>query len=124
MTWREEDMYPYVRTNLRARYPAHGGWEFCDKEWAGYKPDFVIQKRRGRKIERVVVEVKATCKVLQSDIGQLNRYARNLSGSKSRIVNKTLVVPSRADTSVVPSDVEIMYFKHFKCEKGDIVWYE
>ena len=125
MTWREEDMYPYVLRNLRARYPAYDGWEIYPKDrWKGYEPDFTVERRVGRRIERTVVEVKATCKVTSAHIRQLNRYAKNLSGRNVTIVEKILVVPAGADTSMVPDDIEIMYLRKFGCEDNDIIWYQ
>jgi len=125
MTFREEEMYPYVRRNLRARYPAHKGWEIYEKDrWNGYEPDFVVERRRRGKIQRVVVEVKATCKVSQDHVDQLNRYVRNLSGRNVKIVSKILAIPAGADTSLVPYDMEIMYLKSFKCEDDEIIWYQ
>jgi len=91
MTWREEDMYPYVWRNLRARFPAYEGCEIYEKDrWKGYEPDFVVERRFRRRIERVVVEVKATCKVTWTHIKQLSIYARNLSGRNVTIVEKIL----------------------------------
>ena len=125
MTWREEDMYPYVWRNLRVRYPAYEGWEIYQRDrWRGYEPDFTVERRVGRRIERIVVEVKATCKVTSTHIRQLNRYARNLSGKNVTIVKKILVVPSGTDTSMVPDDIELSYLKKFKCENNDIIWYQ
>lgn len=125
MTWREEDMYPYVWRNLRARFPAYEGWEIYEKDrWKGYEPDFVVERRFRRRIERVVVEVKATCKVSWAHIKQLNMYARNLSGRNVTIVEKILVVPAGADTSTVPDDIEVLYLRKFECENNDIIWYQ
>ena len=124
VTWREEDMYPCVRRNLRKRYPARRRWKIYDRDrWPTYEPDFVVERRSRGVIQRAVVEVKATCVVAQSDVDQLNLYVRNLAGGNTKIVNKMLVVPGGADTSVVPSDMEIMYLRKFKCENGDIVLY-
>jgi len=118
MKFREEDMYPYVKRNLRARYPAEDGWEIRKKDRReGYEPDFVVERRkRSGEIERVVVEVKSTCRVSRAHISQLNRYVKNLSGQNVKIIAKILAVPSGADTSEVPDDIDIMYLKAFKCE--------
>lgn len=125
MPWREEEMYPYVKRNLRARYPAFEGWEIFERDRReGYEPDFVVERRRRGKIERAVVEVKATTRVAQSDIDQLNLYVRNLAGRNVKIVEKMLVVPAGSDTSIVPDDIELMFLRNFKCENGDILWYE
>jgi len=91
MAWREEDMYPYVKRNLRARYPAYEGWEIYEKDrWRGYEPDIVVERRRRGRIERTIVEVKTKCRVIWTHIKQLNLYARNLSGRNVTIVEKIL----------------------------------
>ena len=124
LSWREEDMYPYVMKDLRIRFPAYDGWEiFPQDAWSGYRPDFVVERRRHGKIQRVVVEVKADCKVRLDYIRQLNSYARNLAGRNVEIVGKILVVPAGTDTSNVPYDIEIMYLRAFKCEDQKIIWY-
>lgn len=117
MSVREEEMYPYVKKNLRRRFPAYEGWEIYEKDrWEGYEPDFVVERRYRGKIERVVVEVKNVCTVSQSHIEQLNRYAKNLAGGNAVIVAKILVVPAGADASIVPDDIEVMFLKSFTCE--------
>ena len=79
MSWREEDMYPYVWRNLRARYPAYDGWKIAERpERPGYEPDFTVERCKHGKIQRVVVEVKADCKVRKKYIRQLNDYVKSL----------------------------------------------
>jgi len=118
-------MYPYVRRNLRRKYPKYEGWEIYERDrWKGYEPDFVVERRRRGKIERAVVEVKLTCRVSTNHVTQLNLYARNLAGRNVRIIEKILVVPAKADTSLVPEDVTKMFLKNFVCENNEIVWYK
>lgn len=110
---REVDMYPYVRQVLRRRFP---GWDIIFRSrWSGYEPDFVVERKFGDVIERVVVEVKAVCKVGRKDVEQLNRYVRNLAGSRVKVVGKILVVPAGADTKDVPKDIVIIRLRKFKC---------
>lgn len=124
MSWKEADMYPYVRRNLRQRYPESEGWEIYEKDkWPGYEPDFVVERILKQKTQRTIAEVKATCQVSQSDIDQLNSYVRNLSGKNVEILGKILAVPSSSDTSIVPDDMSIMFLRSFKCEDGKIIWY-
>ena len=112
----EKDMYPYVKTNLRKRYPAYDGWEIYERDrWEGYEPDFVVERHINGLVERVVVEVKLTCRVEPAHVRQLNKYVKNLSGGNVRIIGKILVVPSGANTDAVPDDVEVMYLRAFKC---------
>jgi len=125
MTFREEDMYPYVRRNLRARYPKHDGWEIYKKpKWPGYEPDFVVERKKRGRVQRVIVEVKLTCKVSNSHVSQLNKYVRNLSGKNAKIIKKILVVPAGADTTyIVSDDIEVMYLRSFGCADDEILWY-
>ncbi|RLI74026.1 hypothetical protein DRO97_06475 [Archaeoglobales archaeon] len=124
-SFREEDMYPYVRRNLRKKFPASAGWNIYEKDrWRGYEPDFVVERRYRGKVERIVVEVKLTCRVTRSHISQLKKYVRNLSGRNAIVKEKILVVPSGSDTSIVPHDVTVIFLKSFKCEDDEIVWYE
>jgi len=125
-TFWEKDMYPYVKRNLRKRYPKYKGWEIYQKDrWRGFEPDFVVERRNRRgNIERVVVEVKLTCKVSSKDVRQLNSYVRNLAGRNVRILEKILTVPSGTDISEVPDDINVMFLRSFKCEDDEIIWYE
>jgi len=92
--------------------------------WEGYEPDFTVERKKSGRTERIIVEVKATCRVSQGDIDQLNLYVRNISGGNVKIVEKILAVPAGADTSIVPADMGIMFLKSFKCEDDQIVWYK
>lgn len=115
----ESDMYPFVRSNLRARYPVSLGWEIYEQDRRGsqsYIPDFVVEVKKDKITYKIPVEVKCTCKAVQADIDQLNRYSKSLAGPNVSIQSKILVYPSGVDTTLVPDDIEIMYLKSFKCE--------
>jgi hypothetical protein len=128
MSWHEEDMYPYARKNLQARFPARNGWQiFVKDRWSGgksstYEADIVVERKRGGKTQRIVVEVKVTGKVTKNHINQINRYCRNLSGATSVIAGRALVVPSGADVSIVPDYIEIMFLRAFKWNGEGFDW--
>jgi len=114
----EFDMYPEVRVLLRKKFPASKGWDIKHRERReGYEPDFIVERKVKGVIERVIVEVKAVCKVTEEHIRQINKYARNLAGANVRIVRKILVIPSHADASIVPKDIEVVYLRKFYCRK-------
>ncbi len=114
-----------MHKNLRAEFPAYKGWEIYRKDrWVGYEPDFTVERKVRGKIQRAIVEVKATCNISQAILNQLNSYTKKLSGRGVEIVEKILAVPAGTDTSNVPDDVKIMFLKSFKCEDNKIVWYE
>jgi RecB family endonuclease NucS len=60
-----------------------------------------VERNVNGTLERVVFEVKLTCKIMPDHITQLKRYVKNLAGGKAKIVNKILVVPSGANTDAV-----------------------
>ncbi|AEF97311.1 Dna2/Cas4 domain-containing protein [Methanotorris igneus] len=116
--FKEFDMYPYVRRNLRKRYPASKGWVIKERERRGsYEPDFIVERRTKSVIERIVVEVKATPKITENHIKQINRYAKCLAGANVKIKEKILVVPSGAKVSKIPPDIKIHYSKKFSHKK-------
>lgn len=115
----EKDMYPSVYANLRARYPKNEGWEIYAQDRRGsqtYIPDFVVEAKIKNITYKIPVEVKCTCKAIQADINQLNKYSRNLAGPNVTIQAKILVYPSGVDTSLIPDDIDVMYLRNFKCE--------
>jgi hypothetical protein len=128
MSWHEEEMYSYARKSLRARFPARNGWQIVVKDrWSGgksstYEADIVVERKRGGKLQRILVEVKVTDKASKSHIDQINRYSKNLSGRNSVIVGKILVVPSGADTSAVPDYIDIIFLRCFVWNGRDFEW--
>jgi len=125
MVLTESDMYPYIRRNLRKRYPKYKGWDIFEQDnWGDYKPDFVVERRNKKgEIERVVVEAKRYSRINRGHISQLNRYVRNLSGNNTWIIKKILAVPSYADVSEVPEDISIMFLRKFWCE-DECIYYD
>jgi len=119
MGFTEKDMYPVAQEALRRRYPASAGWEIHFRQKReGYEPDFVVERKTWLgTIVRAVAEVKAECVVTREHVRQLNQYVRNLSGGNVKIVAKHLIVPVGADTSIVPSDVEVITLRAFKCRR-------
>ena len=113
----ESYMYPYVRRNLRRRYPKEKGWKiFHQDDWGGDIVDFIVERRNRRGvIERAIVEVKRVTRLTWEHVNQVNRYARDLAGGNTRIVKKILVVPSGSDVRDVPPDFSIMYLRSFQC---------
>ena len=96
----EKDMYPRVRRNLRRRYPKSKGWEIIEQpDYGGYKPDFIVERKKGKKTEKIVVEVKATDKISKEHIEQLNDYAKKLAGKDVKIVAKEFYVLAGTDAS-------------------------
>lgn len=115
----EKDMYPYVYSNLRARFSKRDGWEIYEQDRRGsqtYRPDFVVERKINNTTYKIPVEVKCNCKAIQADINQLNRYSKSLAGPNVSIQSKILVYPSGADTALVTDDIEIMYLRNFKCK--------
>lgn len=108
----EFSMYDNVYNALRRRFPTGQGWEINERpNYGSYIPDFTIERRAGKTIERAVGEVKDTNRVAKVHIDQLNRYVRNIAGGNVKIVAKFIVVPSGCDCSIVGEDIEIIYLR-------------
>jgi len=109
-------MYPYVKANLRKRFPYEDGWIIrkLDKERSD-NPDFIVERRRRTHTDKVVVEVIARCKVTQEDIDALERHTKKFSTPGVRILTRIIVVCAGADTSLVPEDVDLMVLRSCEC---------
>jgi hypothetical protein len=108
----ESEMYPYVKRNLRRKYPQSERWEiFHEDNWVNYKPDFVIERRGRGLIQRIICEVKLN-DIKQNDIDQINKYVKNLSGGNVRIRGKILYVLAGTDVELVPDDIEIHFLRY------------
>lgn len=114
----EKEMYPYVYANLRARYPLNDGWEIHFQDRRGkhtYIPDFVVERKIKNITYKIPVEVKCTCKAIQADINQINRYSKSLSGPNIFIPAKFLVYPSGADISILSDDIKVILLRNINC---------
>jgi hypothetical protein len=116
-----KDMYPLVRTLLRKHYPKNMGWEIHSQDnWGYMRPDFVIEKNENSITERVVVEVKSSCKASKADIDQINKYVKSLAGGHVRITAKILVYPGSSDTSLIDdntnNNIQIIKLKGVHCD--------
>jgi len=113
---RAVDMYPYVKANLRKRFPYEDGWIIrkLDKERAD-NPDFVVERRRKTRTDKVIVEVVADCKVTEEHLEALERHTQKFSTEGVRILTRIIVVCAGADTSLVPKDIDLMVLRSCEC---------
>lgn len=112
----EKDLYTNCYNTLRKRYPTGYGWIITAQDNYGtYIPDFVIEKKWGKKTFKVIVEVKK-CSITKNDIDQLNKYVRNLAGPNVDVKAKIFIVASKADTTLVTDDFEVIYLKGYTCK--------
>ncbi len=113
---RAVDMYPYVKANLRKRFPYEDGWIIrkMDKERED-NPDFVVERRRKDRVDKVIVEVVADCKVTEEHVRDLERHTQKFSVEGVRILTRIIVICAGADTSVVPDDVDLMVLRSCEC---------
>ncbi|RLF81702.1 hypothetical protein DRN32_00305 [Thermococci archaeon] len=114
-SFREFDMYPYVRELLRRRFPTSKGWVIKERERRnGYEPDYIVERRRSNKIERHIFEVKKEPKAREEHVRQVNRYAKYLSGPNVEIKSKNIIYPAGADVSGLPPDIRALKLRKFK----------
>jgi hypothetical protein len=121
----EQFTYPYVRRNLRRRYPEKLGWRIHVKDdYRKSAPDFVVERvtRKGI-IERVIVRVKKATLLKRQHFDAINRYARIMTRGDMKIVNKIMVVPWGSRIDEAPADVTIMKLRSFRCN-GDRIIHE
>lgn len=109
------DMYPYVKANLRKRYPYDDGWAIRKLDKEKDNPDFIVDRRRKGHVERVIVEVIPECQVTKEHISSLERHVEKFSEEGVEIVAKIIVVCRNCDVSMVPQGVDIMTLRSCEC---------
>ncbi|MDT7904504.1 MAG: hypothetical protein RQ967_04740 [Candidatus Caldipriscus sp.] len=112
--FRASDLYPYVKANLRKRYPYEEGWIIRKLDRERNNPDFLVERRR-KTYERAIVFVIPECKVTQEHLDAMKNFVENFSEEGVELIAKIFVVCRGCDTSLVPKDIEIMVLRSCEC---------
>ncbi len=114
---RAVDLYPYVKANLRKRYPYDDGWIIRKLDREKNNPDFVVDRRRKGFVERAVVEVVPECEITEEHIKKLYEFAEKLKEEGVEIIAKILVICRGSNTNIVPEDIEVMVLRSCECNQ-------
>ncbi len=114
---RAVDMYPYVKANLRKRYPYDDGWVIRKLDKERDNPDFVVDRRRKGYIERAIVEVIPDCYITQKHLEDLERHIQKHKDEGVEIIARIIVVCRDTDTTSVPKGIDIMFLRSCECNR-------
>ena len=113
LTFKEEEMFPYVHAYLQSHYPSSEGWRLnYSLVEDTVQPDFVVERYNEELVQRAAIEVISSRKISRSDIRNLNRYGEILHG-RGYVVEKIFIISSGCDASLVPEDIKIIPIKEF-----------
>jgi hypothetical protein len=115
-------IYSYAERDLRRKFPSVDGWQIQrETRSQGYSPDYVISRKWRGLSQYVLASVMLKSRFQQSDVDALAApfSPENSCGSFS---GKMVLVPSGADSSLIPEDIDIMEMRGFSCDGGAVVW--
>jgi hypothetical protein len=117
-------MHSYVERDLKNKFPENEGWKIeREPSWDAVAFDYQVWRRRFGTTERYLVDVCVDTKVTAEAVRDLERRLSALAAQEVAVTGPILFVPTNADTSAIPHDVEVMHLKVLKVEEGDILWW-
>ena len=133
----KEDMYYYAegRLKVKDRCPPSQGWSYkriyINNNSKIYNADYIIKKKVGNEIHKVVAIVLKKFKVSKEDIQLLNSFANRQKVGNVKIDHKYMIVPCYADLTNLDSiingkkcDIEYIPLTSFKCDrKNNKIWW-
>ncbi|NYT04771.1 MAG: hypothetical protein GKC04_00140 [Methanomicrobiales archaeon] len=123
MGFAEDALYSYIERALRRAFPPREGWEIRRRPSRNDRvPDYFIQKKRFGRTHRILVEVALATRVGAEQIDHLNRYAEKMEKLLLPCEKKALIVPSDADISEVPNEIDVLFLDVLRVEGDEIVW--
>ncbi|MDT8357309.1 MAG: hypothetical protein RQ758_02265 [Methanomicrobiaceae archaeon] len=123
MGFAEDVIHSYITRSLRRVFPEREGWEIRRRPKENHSiPDYFLQKKRFGRTRRVLVEVSLLPKVTQSQIDSLRQYAVKMERLLLPTDTLMMVVPTGADVSLVPEEIEVLSFDVLRVEGDEIVW--
>jgi hypothetical protein len=112
-------IFSYAERSLRKKYSPTEGWELKRSTNGGSAGvDYVVSRKWQGIAQQIYAGVIMKPYLLQNDV---DAFISEIPAGKAA-TGKVLVVPSGADCSRVPRDVDIMELKGFSCAEDKILW--
>jgi hypothetical protein len=123
MGYAEDAIHSYVERSLKREFPPREGWEIKRRPGDNSTiPDYFVQKKRFGRTRRVLVGVALVAKVPPDYIRHLTLYAEKMENLLLPIERLVILVPTGADHSLVPEEIDVLFLDVLRVEGKDIVW--
>jgi hypothetical protein len=124
MGFTEDSMHSYVERDLKKEFSPREGWIIeRNPEWDGTSFQYQVSRKKFGQMKRYVVDVLIKTKVEAEEVRKIQEKLSSITDNGVQVDRMILIVPSGADISGVPDDLEIKYLKILKVEEGDILWW-
>jgi hypothetical protein len=124
MGFAQDSMHSYVERDLKKKFPETEGWKIeRDPSWDAVTFDYQVWRRRFGTTQRYLVDVCIDTKVPAETTRDLEDRLSAIAEQGVVVTHPILFVPTNADISAVPENIEVMHLKVLKVEEGDILWW-
>ena len=119
----KDSTYLDVKKALARRFSPQDGWQFAwFPTYGSAQPECVLSRRIAGRTERVIVGVEMAPAVRMDVIEELQGQCQALIEDNVRIDNAVLVVPTGADVSRVPGEIDVLEMGNWQVVDGRIAW--
>jgi hypothetical protein len=123
MGYAEDAIHSYIERGLKREFPPREGWEIKRRPGDNEAvPDYFIQKKRFGRTRRVLVEVALVPAVTGDHVAHLQEYAEKMEKLILPIERLYILVPTGADSSLVPAEIIVLHLDVLRVEGREIVW--
>jgi hypothetical protein len=124
MGFTTESLHSYVERDIKKEFSPREGWTIeKNPVWNEVAFDYQIWRKRLGKANRFVVDVMIRTKVGSGDVAAIQEKIDMLRADNVPVDNAIVVVPTGADVTEVPEEIEVKFLKILKIEDGDILWW-
>lgn len=117
-------MHSYVERDLKKKFPEIEGWKIeRDPSWGEVTFDYQVWRRHVGTTRRYPVDVHIDTRVPADVVRDLQDRLSALAAQDVVVTRPILFVPTGADISAVPEEVEVIHLKVLKVEDGDVLWW-
>lgn len=112
-----------VKKALSRRFSPHDGWQIAwFPTYGSVQPECMLSRRVAGRTERVVVSVKMAPAIPMDTIEELQEQCQELARNDIKVDKAVLVVPTGADLSLVPEEIEIIEMNNWQVVDGRVAW--
>ena len=120
-----DSMNSYISRDLKRQFAPKEGWMIEKQpDCGGVTFPYVVWRKRFGQTKRYPVEVVIEPSVSEKMVEEFAAKKAAAENAKISLEPLTLFVPTGADVSAVPDDIDVKYLKVLKVEEGQVIWWK